>query len=148
MDADKNEHDELEFNGNTYESSSFSSINVRIGLEERKKLNGTDKETGLMDIIYQRNIGKLRNPYKLCKRRESSSHRYEWKQQSKRSIPFQLLRTPPTDAVLALDRTGSYMLAIGDGRRSFSTLRMITSSRHVSALSPTISLRLYGESKE
>ena len=138
-------HDVFDFDGNKYES--FSSINVRATLEAKNRRNGSltkdaDSKPALMDMLYQRNVGKIRNPYKLCKTREKYSQRCEWQQRSKRSIPFQVLRTPPTDAVLALDSTGSYMLAVGDGRRSLSSLPRANSRK--ARLSPAISLRLYG----
>jgi len=142
------ERDELEFDDSDCQSS--FNINVGVCSEEHamKRLTSATRRVSdkidMMSMLYQRNVGKLRDPYKLCKKRKSYNYRSEWYQRSKRSIPFQVLETSATDAVLALDRSGSYMFAVGDGRKSYSVLREISSKDLT--LFPAISLRLYGES--
>jgi hypothetical protein len=142
------ERDEFEFDGSNCQSS--FSINVGVYSEEhaiKRRTSATRRvsdKIGMMSMLYQRSVGKFRDPYKLCKKREINDYRSEWYQRSKRSIPFKVLETSATDAILAMDRTGSYMFAVGDGRKSYSALRAFPSK--YLTLFPAISLRLYGES--
>ena len=139
------ERDEFEFDGSDCQSS--FSINVGVYSEEhaiKRRTSATRRvsdKIGMMSMLYQRSVGKFRDPYKLCKKREINDYRSEWYQRSKRSIPFKVLETSATDAILAMDRTGSYMFAVGDGRKSYSAFP----SKDLT-LFPAISLRLYGES--
>ena len=43
-------------------------------------------------------------------------HRRKWRPVAKRSIPFTQLGTPPSEAILALERNGSYVLSLGAKR--------------------------------
>ena len=69
-----------------------------------------------------------------------------WKKSFLRSIPFSSLETPWTDAVLGLDRTGSYMLSIGGGQEQTENLHN-QSRREGSTFSkrryPSLVLRMY-----
>jgi hypothetical protein len=44
---------------------------------------------------------------------DPSIGRRQWRPYAHRTIPFTRLGTPPSDAVLAMDRTGSYVLSLG-----------------------------------
>jgi hypothetical protein len=44
---------------------------------------------------------------------QENASRRQWRPLSKRSIPFTQLGTPRTDAVLAVERRGSYILSLG-----------------------------------
>eukprot|EP00978_Attheya_sp_CCMP212_P020798 scaffold60080_cov55-Attheya_sp.AAC.1 len=69
-----------------------------------------------------------------------------WKHCFLRSIPFSSLETPWTDAVLGLDRTGSYMLSIGGGQEQTENVHN-QSRREGSTFSkrryPSLVLRMY-----
>ncbi len=51
--------------------------------------------------------------------RENNS---KWRKFFSRKIPFSMLKTPLTDAVLGMDRSGSFLIAVGDGRAPLSSL--------------------------
>ena len=69
-----------------------------------------------------------------------------WKHCFLRSIPFSSLETPWTDAVLGLDRTGSYMLSIGGGQEQTENVHN-QSRREGSTFSkrryPSLVIRMY-----
>ena len=54
--------------------------------------------------------------------------------------------TSPNDAILALDRSGSFAIAIGDGRRFLmNPIEAESQSSSLNTLDPCISFRLYGK---
>jgi hypothetical protein len=61
---------------------------------------------------------------------DPSIGRRQWRPYAHRNIPFTRLGTPPSDAVLAMDRTGSYVLSLGTMDNAFA--------------SPGLALRFYG----
>jgi hypothetical protein len=66
-------------------------------------------------------------------------HKQLWRSYTKQSIPFSQLKTPLSDAILAMDRWGSYMIGVGGGdltRRNDSK----------GGICPLLSLKFYGES--
>ena len=72
----------------------------------------------------------------------SSRHprrRWEWKPHVHRSIPFRVLGTPSTDAVLALSRDASYTIALGGGA---GNITVAATSRKGKL--PMLVLRFYG----
>ena len=87
--------------------------------------------------LEERRVGKWnrnRNAWKaraICYLKESVSQRRHWRPFAARRIQFTSLGTPLSDAVLALHRCGSFVLALGqnDGENSFL---------------PKLALRFYG----
>ena len=61
---------------------------------------------------------------------------WEWRPHARRSVPFTEMETPRADAVLALDRCGSYALALGGGGTRGGT--------RGAAGPPLLALRFYG----
>jgi hypothetical protein len=66
---------------------------------------------------------------------KDTESRRQWRPLAKRSIPFTQLGTPLSDAVLAVERTGSYVLSLG-GKDSNSNVPL------------ALALRFYGKSRE
>jgi len=73
----------------------------------------------ILKLLYNREIGNRDMTWfaLILKRRIPEPdvlmpRRMEWKPFIQRSIPFSRLKTPKTDAVLALDRNGTYMVSI------------------------------------
>jgi hypothetical protein len=63
-----------------------------------------------------------------------------WRKYCHRRIPFTLLNTPQSDAVLALDPTGSYIISVGDG----STVDDDNNNNSLVTEEPSLVVRLYG----
>ena len=144
-----------------YHCAHSTSLPVRISIIEnsnkrtcplQKKDAAMKKREAVMKsipaLLYRREIGarRLKDPIYLCQK-ESSSHHYKWRNNSKRRIPFSKLKTPATDAVLALDRTGSFLISIGDGRRMLpgSSCSQNEENTNMFGLFPDLSLRFYGK---
>ena len=77
-------------------------------------------------------------------------HKKEWRPFTKKEcIPFSKLQTPTSDAILAMDRFGSFLIGIGGGiavnrdvtRSTFGARAANSSRKHL----PHLSLRFYGE---
>eukprot|EP01082_Thalassiosira_pseudonana_P011378 g9802.t1 g9802 contig4:612452-614416(-) len=70
-------------------------------------------------------------------------HKQLWRSYTKQSIPFSQLKTPLSDAILAMDRWGSYMIGVGGGdltRRNDSKggVRPLLSLKFYAIVSPLI----------
>lgn len=72
--------------------------------------------------------------------------RRKWRDFAKRKIPFTALETPVSDAVLALDSTGMYVLSLGSDAQSPRSSSSSATHPHNSEKSP-LSLRFYGKQK-
>ncbi|KAG7361089.1 hypothetical protein IV203_036189 [Nitzschia inconspicua] len=66
----------------------------------------------------------------FTKKPQQSIGRRQWRPYAHRTVPFTRLGTPPGDAVLAMDRTGSYVLSLGTKDNDYA--------------SPGLALRFYG----
>ena len=74
-----------------------------VGIQKRRMW-----QSAVLSVTTPRGLSSATKPTtttKACRR--------QWRPMAKRSIPFRALGTPRTDAVLALDRTGSYVLSLG-----------------------------------
>ena len=116
--------------------------------EEISSQQKQDVTKSLPCLLYRRQIGAFRDPFRLCRRKKdsNSSKCRKWFKFSKRRIPFSALKTPLSDAVLGLDRSGSFLVSIGYGghrchEESFEDDHEDTNSFH---LIPSLSLRFYG----
>lgn len=71
--------------------------------------------------LYHREIGSLHNPFNLCGRKEKHPSQTScWHNFARKSIPFAALETSSSDAVLAIDRSGSFLISIGKVRQTTS----------------------------
>ena len=68
--------------------------------------------------------------------------RKAWRPYTKQRIPFSYLKTPITDAILALDRSGSHLIGIG-GRDLGSRLESAGGALH-----PKLSIKFYGAQQQ
>lgn len=150
----KIESDEFDFEASL--CSSPSSINVGIKNTDPERLKSPQKlklsrrriqnSQCLLDRLYIRSISRIKDPCMLCKHRQEKDFRAEWFPEYNRFLPFRCLMTSPNDAILALDRSGSFAIAIGDGRRFLmNSIEAESQSSSHSALDPCISFRLYGK---
>jgi len=114
------------------------------------------KFTSVSKLLYSREVGQYKSYFRggdnwntnwttsMLKRRVpkegTMSRKMEWKPFLARSIPFSKLETPTTDAVLALDRFGSYMISISDNKYFNGTVVMGEGGLAI------LALRFYGES--
>mmetsp|Transcript_6081 Transcript_6081/g.8684 ORF Transcript_6081/g.8684 Transcript_6081/m.8684 type:complete len:568 (-) Transcript_6081:1309-3012(-) len=72
--------------------------------------------------LYHRETGSLQNPFHLCGRKGKQPAQTScWYNFARKSIPFAALETSGSDAVLAIDRTGSFLISIGKARHKIST---------------------------
>lgn len=78
-------------------------------------------------LIYRREIGEYRRVCSLWQANNSSK-----RSTSRRSIRYSQLRTRPSEAVLALERNGSYFVSL-------------CGNANITEGSPLLSLRLYGK---
>lgn len=158
IDSPRRQMDGDEFDFEASLCSSPSSINVGIKNTNPERLQSPQKmkllrrrriqnSQCLLDRLYIRSISRIKDPCMLCKQRQEKDCRAEWFPEYNRFLPFRCLMTSPNDAILALDRSGSFAIAIGDGRRvimnPIEAESQSTSS--LNTLDPCISFRLYGK---
>lgn len=91
------------------------------------------------------------------------SNNKQWKDSMKRILPFTSLYTPYSDAILGIDASGSYLLAVSDGKRQLDVCNHIhyihnddhdrcarrrgaNYSNVLDAAFPLLSIRFYGRS--
>lgn len=77
-------------------------------------------------------------------------HRKEWRPYTRQQrIPFSKLKTPMRDAILAMDRFGSYLIGIGTNEsgniKTNQFLSDVSISQPIVARIPRLSLKFYGE---
>lgn len=78
------------------------------------------------------------------KPKQQEMSRRQWREFAARSIPFTHLGTPSSDAVLALERNGSYVLSLGAAGTTSSANSPSSSGRGVEEPSLALALRFYG----
>lgn len=99
------------------------------------------------DRVWGDKYGRWRS-LALCKpsndssSKSSSPWRWEWKSNARRSIAFRALDTPPIDAVLALARDASYMIALGGTARC--RRGGLGTATGTAGRAPALALRFYG----
>jgi hypothetical protein len=104
--------------------------------EEHDKNNTSTDRVCLPLLLEERRLGNWKRRQTLWQTKALTCHdggkTRQWRSFASRSIPFTHLDTPASDAVLALERSGSYALSLGgkDGNASSSL---------------ALALRLYGK---
>jgi hypothetical protein len=108
------------------------------------------KDSTVLSAIYRREIGTIGNGLtRQCN--EGLRNVTMSKKLGKRIIPFSKLQTPVMDAILDFDRTGSYLIGIGNGavsneERKVAILRRVgmgTRTDLCDGCFPSLSLRCY-----
>lgn len=101
-------------------------------------------------VTWNDRVLKRQAPQCLDPNRKDASEvgwRWNWRPYAVHSVPFSQLGTPMTDAILALDRTGSYMMSLGGGRAYSSIDNQERGDQHylpTQVCHPVLALRFYG----
>ena len=110
-----------------------------------KTSNNNNNNNGSSDIMQQYTNNQQQNKDII-----PQSHRLAWRPYTQQRIPFSKLQTPHSDAILALDRWGGYLIGVGSGVISEGidrdNVRGSLSSRKLvkGVVCPHLSIKFYG----
>ncbi|CAB9497644.1 expressed unknown protein [Seminavis robusta] len=97
----------------------------------------------VLQLLFQRELGGRRASSMIVKSLQADNNHYckprkGYRSFAQRSMPFSKLRTPPSDAILAIDRYGAYAVALSD--MTFGGQEQPSDDNDT----PALALRFYG----
>lgn len=109
------------------------------------------KTESITMLLMQREIGMYGNAIVRWQEKalKGGKNPHKWKPFAYRKFGFRQLQTPACDAIIGIDRTGSYSIALGGRRNELETneadIENIVLDPNVPLLSPSLALRFYGK---